>query len=210
MRIVNYLLVLAFYGTVSRAYAQEQDDYFKPQKAYKLKGRMSASVTAGTGVSFINNSRSLASTFIAPKLNYKVNEKLSLTGGLIHYSFAPGNSFSIRNERSANSRNYQGNILFAGGEYNLNKRVLLSGAVLTNADANPENNFKAASFGVDYKLTGRSTIGFRATVSQGSADYLSDPGNNSYNYRPFNNSILGNTPGEFGQWGIDGLNRTTR
>jgi len=39
---------------------------------------------------------------------------------------------------------------------------------------NPNNNFKAASFGLDYKVSEHSSIGFRATVSEGQRNYYNN------------------------------------
>ena len=193
--------------------AQTTEDYYVPAKPkITVKDRISGSVMAGTSVSFLNNSKNTAvTTFIAPKINYSLSKKFSLTAGLIHYSFASGygrtESYTTRG-----TRNLSGNLLFAGGEYKLNKRVLLSGAVMAdmNGMSDRRNMYKAASIGMDYKVSEHSSIGFRATVSQGNMDYNFDPKRGSYEYRPFNNNSFGNVLTGFGEWGADGLNRAIR
>jgi hypothetical protein len=194
-----------------------QDDYYSPPvKKIPQTDRINASVMAGTSMSFLNGSKRAAlSTFIAPKINYKINERLSLNAGLIHYNFSPYNGYVSRNnEGIMNNRNtkHSGNLIFAGADYKLNKKVILSGAVMVDVKGanNKCNNYKAAAFGLDYKLSERSSIGFRATVSQGNPDYMFNPGNNSFQYSPFSNNAFGNTMGGFGQWGADELNRTIR
>ncbi|MCW3072252.1 MAG: hypothetical protein JWO44_2142 [Bacteroidetes bacterium] len=197
------------------SFAQTTEDYYAPAKPKTtVKERISGSVMAGTSVSFLNNSKSTAvTTFIAPRINYSLSKKFSLTAGLIHYSFSPG--FSAGRSESflvSGKRNLSGNLVFAGGEYKLNKRVLLSGAVMVDANGmnKRQNMYKAASIGMDYKITEHSSIGFRATVSQGNMDYNFDPKRGSYEYRPFTNNSFGNVFTGFGEWGAEGLNRAIR
>jgi hypothetical protein len=199
------------------SFAQTSEDYYAPAKQKAtVKERISGSVMAGTSVSFMNNSKSASvTTFIAPKINYSISQKFSLTAGFIHYAFNPMGSYANgKNETfmSAGSRNPGGNLIFAGGEYKLNKRVMLSGAVMTNVNGmnNRRDHYKAASIGMDYKVTEHSSIGFRATVSQGNMDYNIDPQRGSNEYRPFNNNSFGNIFTGLGEWGADGLNRAVR
>jgi hypothetical protein len=211
--IVSVLFSFLCVGSV----AQTAEDYYVPAKQKVLpKDRVSVSLMAGTSVSFLNGSKTAAfSTFIAPKLNYKISSKLSLNMGLMHYTITPNSSFTLnRNESFVNTgnRNSSGNLLFGGAEYKLNKRLIVSGAVMVDANGMKswQNSYKAASVGMDYKLSEHSSIGFRATVSQGSSDYMFDQTRNSYQYRPFNNNSFGNMFSSFGQWGTEELNRTVR
>jgi hypothetical protein len=202
---------LLFFFAAFNLSAQE-DDYVAPKLKLKPVDRISASVSAGTSVSFSRNtSASSFSTFIAPTLKYKLTERFSVIGGLIHYNLNPNNGYRVYGNESSMSHhaNASGNLIFAGGEYQLNKKLLISGAVMTDVQnkAISRNNYKALSLGMDYKLTEHSSIGFRATVSQGSTDYMFDPGRGTYNYNPVLGNSFGNVIGGFGQWGAEGLNK---
>ncbi|MDF2438107.1 MAG: hypothetical protein K0Q95_2483 [Bacteroidota bacterium] len=190
----------------------QEDDYNRPKSKLKPADRISASVSAGTSVSFSRNTTgSSFSTFIAPTLKYKLTERFSVTGGLFHYNLAPNSIYSNRTESIMNNTrvNSSGNLVFAGAEYKLNKKLLLSGAMMVDAQNKTlnRNNYKALSLGMDYKLSEHSSIGFRATVSEGSTDYMFDPARGTYNYNPVLGNSFGNAIGGFGQWGADELNR---
>jgi hypothetical protein len=131
----------------------------------------------------------------------------------MHYTVT-GNSFMPVNSTEGlynpNTRSVSGNMIFVEGEYSLNKRTILSGAVMTDANniGNRQNNFKAASMGLSYKVSKHSTIGFQATISQGETPYYNGRMGN-YNYGgtqpPMQNMFSG-----FGQGMADGLNSTIR
>lgn len=155
------------------------EDYFTPSKPKLLSAdRVSASISAGAGVSFLSSSKSTAfTTFIAPKIGYQLSERFKLNVGLMHYSIT-GNTFMPMNQNEAlfnpNNKTRNGNLLFVEGQYQLNKRVAISGAVMYDANnfTNRQNNFKAISLGMDYKVSKHSTLSFRTVVSQGSSPYL--------------------------------------
>jgi hypothetical protein len=197
--------------------AQSTDDYYSPAKPkLQVKDRISTSVVLGTQVSFLNNSKTSAvSTFIAPALNYKISQKFTLNAGLIHYQVSPMTAVAIsHNETLLNKdqRMHSGNLVFAGGTYQLNKKLSVNGAVMMDANSlnNRQNNYKAASLGMDYKISEHSSIGFKATVSQGSTDYDYNPSRGSYEYHPLTNNPFGNIIGGIGQWGTEELNRSIR
>lgn len=157
------------------------DDYFDPSKPKLLsKDRVSASISAGAGVSFLGSSKNTAfTTFVAPKIGYQMTEKFKLNIGLMHYSIT-GNTFMPLNQNEAlynpNNQKRTGNLLFVEGQYQLNKRVAVSGAVMYDANntANRQNNFKAVSVGMDYKVSKHSTLSFRTQISQGNSSYLNN------------------------------------
>jgi hypothetical protein len=190
----------------------QNDDYYKPAATkIKLEDRVSGSVMAGTSLGFSGNKNTSLSTFIAPKLNYKISDRFSFTAGLMHYTMTPGTTYRISNNESVmnySNRNASGNMIFAGAEYKMNKKLLVCGAFMmdTKNRSLQNNNYKAISFGMDYKLSEHSSIGFRATVSQGSTDYIFDPNRGSYNYNPVTGNTFGNMMGGFSQWGVDELN----
>lgn len=203
--------VLFFFAALC-ASAQTDDYYTASKPKTKLEDRISGSVTAGTGITFWGNSKNTAvSTFIAPKFNYKVSEKFYLTAGLMHYTLGPNNYYPISNSESLinhSNRNSSGNLVLAGAEYQLNKKVIVSGAFMTDVNSirNTKDNYKALSLGMDYKVSPHSSIGLRATVSQGSSDYMFDPNRGTYNYNPTQNTF-GNVFSGLGQWSAEELNR---
>jgi len=197
--------------------AQSTDDYYSPVKPkLQVKDRISTSVMMGTQVSFLNNSKSSAvSTFIAPALHYKLSEKFTLNAGLLHYQVSPMTAVAISHDETLlnkGQRMHSGNLVFAGGAYQLNKKLSVNGAVMMDVNSlnNRQNNYKAASLGMDYKVSAHSSIGFRATVSQGSTDYDYNPNRGSYEYHPLTNNSFGNIITGMGQWGTDELNRSIR
>ena len=209
------LLLPAFLlAAVTAGFAQTAtDDYYGAAPKQKLlsKDRVSASIMAGTGLSFMSGSKTTAfTTFIAPKVNYQLSNKFRLNVGFMHYT-ATGNTafFMSPNEGFINrgNRSMSGNLVMIGGDYLLNKRVTITGAVMTdvNSLSNKNNNYKAATIGMDYKVSEHSTIGFRATVSQGSSDYFYSPQRGNYQYNPFNGTANNFFSG-FGEWSTSSLN----
>src|SRR3989344_4404329 len=176
-KLITFTLFLFGAGLIQAQ--STTDEYYDPSKPKLLStDRVSASISAGAGVSFLGSSKNTAfTTFIAPKIGYQLTEKFKLNVGLMHYSIT-GNTFMPINQNEAlfNSTNKSraGNLLFVEGQYQLNKRVAVSGAVMYDANnfANKQNNFKAISVGMDYKVSKHSTLSFRTVVSQGNSPYL--------------------------------------
>lgn len=173
-------LLFALLGVSS--VAQTTGDYFSPAKPkLSVADRVSASVEAGTGLSFVNSKMAGVTTFLAPKINYQLSSRLRLNIGLVHYTCTPNTAFFMnRNEAVFNpgNGNVSGNLIMAGGDYALTKKMTLSGAVMTDVNSlnstRPNTNFKAASIGLDYKVSEHSSIGFRATVSEGQRTYYNN------------------------------------
>ena len=188
------------------------DDYYHaPKSNFLSKDKVSGSMSMGAGVSFLNSTKSSAyTTFIAPKIGYQLSNKFKLNLGLMHYSIA-GNTFMGMNQNEAlyNNRNktITGNLLFVEGQYQLNKKVLLSGAVMMDANnfSNKQANFKAISMGMDYKVSEHSSIGFRASISEGTNSPYYNTHMGTYNFgsntAPMHDMFVG-----FGQGVTQGLN----
>lgn len=193
-KLITSVLILASAVAVAQSNA---DDYFNPAKPKLIsKDRVSASISTGAGMSFLNSGKNTAfTTFIAPKIGYQLTNKFKLNIGLMHYSIT-GNTFMplSQNEALFNSakRTVTGNLLFVEGQYQLNKKMLLSGAMMYNANSftlNKKDNFKAASIGLEYKVTPHSSIKFETTISQGQGNYYSNPfpGSSSNSFTGFGN-----------------------
>ncbi len=187
-KLITPILILCC-SSVIVAQTTTEDDYFSKPKT-SVKDKITTSVMAGTGVSFLNSSKSAVfSSFIAPKIGYQVTPKFNLNVGLMHYS-ASGNTFMqlSPNESVLNTSNkpISGNLVFVGGNYLLNPRLIMSGAVMMDANnmSTKQNNFKAALVGLEYKVTEHSSIGFKAYISQGNGDYNLNSGTGKYGYNP--------------------------
>ncbi len=168
-----FLVSASFLGAQSTT-----DDYFTTSKPKLLsRDRVSTSVSVGAGLSFFGSSKNTAfTTFIAPKIGYQMTNKFKLNLGLMYYSIT-GNTFMPMNQNEAlfNSSNKTrtGNLLFVEGQYQLNKRIAVSGAVMYDANnfPNKQSNYKAVALGMDYKVSKHSSIGFKAIISQGENPY---------------------------------------
>src|SRR3954468_20314170 len=107
--------VLFFSSVVAVAQTTTDDYYGSPSKPKLLsKDRVSASIMAGTGVSFSNTNKSTSfTTYIAPQLNYRLTKKFSLDLGFMHYTATPNSGmFLNRNEAIYNpsNKNVSGNL----------------------------------------------------------------------------------------------------
>ncbi|MFL5762466.1 MAG: hypothetical protein ACJ77K_00910 [Bacteroidia bacterium] len=171
------------------SYAQTTtDDYFDPAKPkLKPKDRISGSISAGTGVSTFNKS-TYYSAFIAPKISYQLNDRFKMNFGLMHYSIT-GNTFMPLSSTEAlynpSRRNASGNLLFAGGEYKLSRRVTFGGAVMTDVNNLSKNSYKAASLGLKYQTSNHSWISIETSISNGQSPYF-DTHQGMYNFGPAN------------------------
>ncbi len=195
------------------------DDYYSPAKRKLFsKDRVVTSLSMGTNVSFLNSKSSGITTFIAPKIGYQVTDKFQLNIGLMHYTLT-GNTFIPINNHEAlyngSYRNVSGNFIFAEGQYQLNKRLNISGAVM--ADINGENNqcgrYKEVSLGLNYKVTEHSYIGISGTLSQGNTqNYFFNSQTNSFEYLPSNGEygLFSQLATGMGQWGAKSLNTMIR
>jgi hypothetical protein len=169
------ILLFSFLLMGAAASAQSTaDDYFSPAKPkFISRDRVRASVTAGAGVMTFNKS-TYYSSFIAPKIGYQLSNRFRMNIGLMHYSIA-GNTFMPLNTGEGlfnpSHKNISGNLLFAEGEYQLNKRVTVTGAVMTDANNFSKNNYKAVSAGLKYETSKHSWIGVQTTISSGESPY---------------------------------------
>jgi hypothetical protein len=139
----------------------------------------------------MNGSYTAFTTYIAPKISYAITPKFSLNLALLNYTLS-GNTFMPMNRSEAlfntSSNPVTGNLISLGGSYKLNKRFTLSGAVMADAStiANKQNNFKAVSMGLEYKVSNHSSIYLQTTISSGQG--------NSHYYNPNDFNSLNNYP----------------
>ncbi len=207
-KLITSILFL-YYISVLAAQTNTDDYYYAKPKVLPAD-KISVSINAGAGFSFLNSSKnSIYTSYFAPKIGYQITPKFKLDVGLIHYT-ASGNTFMPLNPNESilntSSKPISGNLISAGGSYQLNPRLVMSGAVIMDANNfnTKQNNFKAASFGLDYKVSEHSSIGFKAIISQRSGDYHinSRTGNYDYNTNGINSTGLFLLSPET-QWGVE-------
>jgi hypothetical protein len=178
--LIISILCIAF---ASNVFAQTDSvDYYKPFNARQSEvGKVSVNMMMGAGVSFLNSSKSTAfTTYVAPEIGYQYTPKLKMNFGLMHYSVS-GNTFMPLNQNealyNASTKMVTGNLLFVEGEYKLNNRLVVSGAVMNDANGfnNINNSYKAASLGLEYKTSEHTAIRFQTTISSGQGNYYNNP-----------------------------------
>jgi len=183
---------LAFLFALIAIAQTDSVDYYLPSKpVLSAKDSVSVSVSMGAGLGFFNQTKNTAyTTFIAPKIGYQFTPKFNLNVGLMHYTVT-GNTFMALNQHEAllntSKRTASGNLLFVEGEYLLNKRLIMSGAVMLDANelnVNKRNNFKAGSLALEYKITEHSSIKFETIISKGQGNYYNNP--NPFSSSKFN------------------------
>ena len=135
-KLITLVLLNALFSFVIRAQAAD-DDYALPKKKENTLDKVSASVIAGTGLSFNNSSQNpVMGSFIASQAGYRLSSKWKLNMGMMHYS-ASGNSSVI----------HSGDFRAATGA--------------------SQNNFNAASLGLEYRISDKSSIGISTGISNG-------------------------------------------
>ena len=216
-KLITPVLFL-FFASVIVAQTTADDYYSGSKPKLSAKDRVSTSISMGAGFSFLNSTHSTAyTTFVASKIGYQLTPKFKLNLGLMHYT-ATGNLFMPLNQNEAivntSNRTVSGNLFFVEGQYQLNKQLIMSGAVMVDANGlnnSKLNNYKAASLGLEYKVTEHSSIGLKASLSQGNSngDYLFNPRTNQFDYRPHETPMQDIMFG-FGQWGVDQLNSVAK
>lgn len=207
-KLITLILILCC-STVIVAQTTTEDDYFSKPKT-STKGKISTSVVAGAGVSFLNSTKSTVfTTFIAPKIGYQLTPKFKLNMGFMHYS-ASGLSFMQLNQDeyilNTSNKPFSGNLVFVGGDYLLNPKLIFSGAVMMDASniGTKQNNFKAANVGLEYKVSEHSSIGFKAYISQGNGNYNLNSGTGRYGYNPnSSNSVESLFLSPLTQWSME-------
>lgn len=207
-KLITQILFL-YCSSVLVAQTSIEGDYSANPKIIS-KDRVSTSIIAGAGISFLNSAkRPIYTTFVASKINYQISPKFKLNIGLMHYT-ASGNNFMQLNSKesglNSGKKSISGNFIFVGGDYQLNPKLIMSGSVMVDANdiRTNQSNFKAATLGFDYKISERSSIGFKASVSKGNSDYFINSRTGNYDYNPNNiNSAGALLLSPLTQWGME-------
>lgn len=158
-KLITSILPVILLGFTIKAQTAT-NDYVLPKSNENLRDKISASVTAGTGVGFVNSSKNAVfNSFIAPQVRYRLSPKFNLNIGMMHYTLS-GNSL-------------------------LSNSVDYTQGIRHNSF---QNNFNAASVGLEYKISDRSSIGINTIIGNGSN---LNPGYNS-------NTMPGISPFSYG------------
>ena len=151
------------------------------------------SYTLTTGASFISTTGTGKGTsfFISPALNYNFSPKLNLNTGLVitqnNYSLPV---FAYRNENNNIVTHSEPipdqNVFYAIGNYQLSKRFVISGALVSTFPGNEStqnygrnNSFKSVSMGVSYKINNNISFGADVRVVQSNGLNSFEGANNS-------------------------------
>ena len=206
-KLITHVLLL-YCSSVMIAQTIIEDDYIANAKKTS-KQRVFAAISIGSSMSFLNSEKSpVYTTFVGPQIGYQLTSKFKVNVGLTHYTASVNTLMELNAKKSDFDGNklVSGNFIFFGGDYQLTKKLIVSGSVMANANdlSTKQNNFKVATLGFDYKVSERSSIGFRAVVSGGDSDYLINSRLRNYDYN-LNNM---NSAGSFflsplTQWGVD-------
>jgi hypothetical protein len=183
----GFLFIIAISGM-----AQEHtDSLYKSSMAHStVADRISASVSMGAAVSSTSfkSGAVTSGTYIAPLIGYRFTDKFKLNVGVIHYT-VNGNSYLPitlgENKFPTGRQPYSGNLFMLEGQYKLNDQLLFSGDLMYDANPllNKQRSFKAASLGLDYKVSEHTTLSIKTMIIQ----------NNGYN-SPYSNSPFGSGP----------------
>ncbi len=184
--ILISLLTLSLFAQINN-----EDDYYDPNfntgldsanfyPEKNIEKKLTTNITAGS-MFFNSNYGNAFSSYIAPSLDYSISKKFKIRTGLM---LANTNLFSSGNsEISSYSNRYNNVMLFAQGEYQLNKKILLRSTIIKDLNNSFSNSsFESYSFGFDYKVSEKTSIGIDIQFSKN-------------NYPFYHNTGFGNTSG---------------
>ncbi|MDD4149481.1 MAG: hypothetical protein PHE33_05580 [Bacteroidales bacterium] len=208
MRYLFLILMFAFAGVFANA--QENETYFgdegiliNPDTSYSISesplfdaNRLGVRFSAGT--MFSSSYGGMLSSYAAPEVNYRLNNKFSFSVGTMMTSTTIP-SF-VLNEGTTNSfmdNKMMSYYMFARGEYMVNDKLRIRSTAAF--DVSPMNNSNTrlafGSFGFDYKVGENSFISAEFVVNNGryyNPTYGNMPfgGFESRSIRPFGNSMF--------------------
>jgi hypothetical protein len=180
---------IALCSCLSSFAQSEEADYVNTSKPSLLsKERISTSIEAGTGVLFGGQTAAFT-TYVAPKINYQLSHKFRLNVGFMHYTMSGNSAFYMNPSEllyNGSNKMVSGNLVSVGGDYLLNKHVIVSGSVMTDVTGiDSKNSYKAANLGVEYKFNNSTSLKIETTISNGQGNYYQNPfGNNSFGASP--------------------------
>ena len=187
-------LIVFFVIIASNIFSQSNDNYsyeplfdstdnavFDINKKDKIsllnKDRFSYKLSIGSSFTFFGNTN-IYSSYLAPELNYKINEKFSFSVGAIAYATYFPTSVSINNEELPMNNKYRANIgIYGKGYYMPTDKLTVFGSFAYFPTSVRENDFINTTIGAEYKVTEKFSVVAGVSISKG--NYYS-PQNNSY------------------------------
>jgi hypothetical protein len=166
----GFLFIIAVSGMAQ----EDKDDFYKKPLSHSvISDRISASLFMGAAVTATNfrSAPVTSSTYIAPCIGYRFTEKFKLNVGVLHYT-VNGDSYvpiiSGENKFPTGRQYYSGNLFTLEGQYKLNNQLILSGDLMYDANPllNKQHTFKAASLGLDYKVSDHTTLSVKTAIIQ--------------------------------------------
>ena len=209
MRYLFFILIFVLAGVFT--YAQESGEYFgdegifiEPDTAYSISdsplfdaNRLGVRFSAGTMIS--SSYGGMFSSYAAPEVNYRLNNKFSFSVGTMMTSTTIP-SF-VSNESTTNSfmdNKMLSYYMFGRGEYMANDKLRVRSTVAF--DVSPMNNANTklafGSFGFDYKIGENSFISAEFVINNGrysNPAYGNMPFGGGFGHssiRPFGNSLF--------------------
>jgi hypothetical protein len=193
MRYLYFLIALLFVSQI----AFNQEDYYDPEVSNTLdltldenpaikKNKVNYSVSTGA---FVNSGSMFGSnygTYIMPDIGYQVSERLNIRGGLLLMNTS---SFNLSDAEHYSDLKYNNTFMFLRGDYQLTEDILIHGSVYKDLNSMNQLNTEGYSFGLDYKITDKSSIGIEIHYHKGQNPfYYRNPFNpyNSYSNNMFN------------------------
>lgn len=141
------------------------------------------SMSAGASVGSVFG-QAYSASFLAPRLSYAINDRLSAFGGIRYSKFMMPVMAGIPDAGGIGLGQFTGVGAFAGMSYQLNPRLLVYGAVDATHYTLPRHNFEQSSFtqpgytvGFEYKTS--ENFSFGVEISKGNA-YQSPFGSQSF------------------------------
>ncbi|MDD2633990.1 MAG: hypothetical protein PHW82_00660 [Bacteroidales bacterium] len=209
MRYLFFILIFGFTGVLT--YAQESDKYFgnegifiEPDTTNSIASsplldtkRLGVRFSAGT--MFSSSYGGMFSSYAAPEINYRLNNKFSFSvGTMMTSSSIP--SF-VSNDATTNS--FMDNkmisyYMFARGEYMVNDKLRVRSTAAFDVSPMNKSNTSLAfgSFGFDYKIGENAFISAEFVINNGryyNPTYGNMPFDNGFGnnrIRPFGNSLF--------------------
>ncbi|MDA3781365.1 MAG: hypothetical protein PF487_14235 [Bacteroidales bacterium] len=181
----------------SASIAQNKENKIQKSSTYsKMNFRMSM----GTGITSMSGIGTSSNTYLAPSIDYRLNENLNF-----HFSgiFSSNNMFNENNFNSTNIYNQPNNNwgVSGSGNYKIGNKtnIIGSGVYYNNSQSvfdqqytnSLNQNYSSVAVGVNYKISENVHIGAQVRFSNGINPYYNNPifsgYNNNFNnmYSPF-------------------------
>lgn len=166
-------------------------------EGFETPSRLSAGLTAGSSFAWFGGASSFE-TYLAPKLDYRLTSRLNISAGVMVVNSNFNNLLIPTGDGTyENGGNMLSSYFFSAGDYQVNERLRISGAILygTNNSFSQGNNFSqydnvSYSFGAEYKISEHFSIGVQFRQRRGYNPFSPSP-YSSYGRNPFHSTYYG-------------------